>query len=233
MPVVRLSGAVTLVGEIVVVHETPCWVTETICPAIVSVPLRDALPVFAAIDNVTVPLPEPVALLVTAIHESVLTAVHAHPATDVTEMLPVDAATPRKARGRQGIGEGGRQLRHGERSGPALIVAERSAVVGSAATLYATVPLPLPLGALVIVNHGALLDAVHPQPLFAHREAARRNGRSDGHARGREHIGALAAACDTETICAPIAIVPLRPKPSRFRRWRNRPCRFQCRRRCR
>ena len=55
-------------------------------------PARGALPVFAAIDNDTVPLPDPVAPPVTVIHESVLTAVHAHPATDVTEMFPVDAA---------------------------------------------------------------------------------------------------------------------------------------------
>jgi hypothetical protein len=92
VPFVRVSGAETLVGEIVVVHETPCWVTVTVCPAIVSVPVRDALPVFAAIDNVTVPLPAPVVPPVTVIHGSALTAVHRHPATDVTEMLPVDAA---------------------------------------------------------------------------------------------------------------------------------------------
>jgi hypothetical protein len=53
---------------------------------------------------------------------------------------------------------------------PALIVAERSTVVGFAATLYATVPSPVPLGALVIVNHGALVDAVHAHPLFAATE---------------------------------------------------------------
>jgi hypothetical protein len=53
---------------------------------------------------------------------------------------------------------------------PALIVAERGAVVGLASTLYAMVPFPLPLGALVIVNHGELLDAVHAHPLFAATE---------------------------------------------------------------
>jgi hypothetical protein len=30
LPVVRVSGAVTLVGEIVVVHATPCCVTVTV-----------------------------------------------------------------------------------------------------------------------------------------------------------------------------------------------------------
>ena len=53
---------------------------------------------------------------------------------------------------------------------PALMVAERCAVVGLASTLYATVPFPLPLGALVIVNQGALLDAVDAHPLFAATE---------------------------------------------------------------
>jgi hypothetical protein len=56
------------------------------------VPVRDVAPVFAAIDNDTVPLPVPVAPPDTVIHESALTAVHAQPVTDVTEMLPVDAA---------------------------------------------------------------------------------------------------------------------------------------------
>ena len=55
-------------------------------------PVRGALPGFAAIDNDTVPLPVPVAPPLTVIHESALTAVHAQPVIDVTEMLPVEAA---------------------------------------------------------------------------------------------------------------------------------------------
>jgi hypothetical protein len=37
-------------------------------------------------------------------------------------------------------------------------------VFGFAATLYATLPLPVPLAALVIANHGAPLVAVQLQP---------------------------------------------------------------------
>jgi hypothetical protein len=35
------------VGEIVNVQDAPAWVTVNVCPAIVSVPVRDAAPVFA------------------------------------------------------------------------------------------------------------------------------------------------------------------------------------------
>ncbi len=50
------------------------------------------------------------------------------------------------------------------------MVAVRGVRFGFAATLYASVPLPLPLAPLVIVNHGALLVAVHAHPLFAATE---------------------------------------------------------------
>ena len=40
----------------------------------------------------------------------------------------------------------------------------RDAVAGLAATLYETVPLPLPLAPAVTVIHAALLVAVHAQP---------------------------------------------------------------------
>ena len=51
---------------------------------------------------------------------------------------------------------------------PAIVtVPTRTVVVGFAATVMLTAPLPLPLAPPVTVIHGALLTAVHQQPLEA------------------------------------------------------------------
>jgi hypothetical protein len=89
--VVALSGADTLDGEIVVVHGTPCWVTVSVWPAIVTVPVRDPAAVFAPIDSETVPFPLPDPPLETVIHGAELTAVHAQPPFAVTVTVPLDA----------------------------------------------------------------------------------------------------------------------------------------------
>jgi hypothetical protein len=48
---------------------------------------------------------------------------------------------------------------------PAMVaVPVRELAAGLAATLIATVPLPLPLAPLVTVSHDELLEADHPQP---------------------------------------------------------------------
>jgi len=91
VPVVAPSAAETLDGEIVVVQGTPCWVTVTAWPAIVTVPVRAPLAALAAIDSETVPFPMPDAPLATVIHAAELTAVHEHAAPPVTETVPVDA----------------------------------------------------------------------------------------------------------------------------------------------
>ena len=57
---------------------------------IVTVPIRDAVPGFAATVNVTVPGPDPAAPVVTVIQVALLTAVHAHP----TEPLTVTVTEP-------------------------------------------------------------------------------------------------------------------------------------------
>src|SRR5205814_4556552 len=74
------------------VHGTPACVTVKVFPAIVSVPVRDVPAVFAATLNVTLPLPEPDAPVVTVIHVALLTAVHAQPVGAVTVVLPVPPA---------------------------------------------------------------------------------------------------------------------------------------------
>jgi hypothetical protein len=81
------------VAESEYVHAVaPAWVTEKIWPAIVNVPERSAVVVFAATLNVTVPLSVPDAPLVIVIHATLLTAVHEHPVAIPTETLPFPAA---------------------------------------------------------------------------------------------------------------------------------------------
>jgi hypothetical protein len=67
-------------------------VTVTVCPAIVTVALRDAAVVFAGAVTATVPSPDPLAPLVMLSHVALLVAVHAQPAPAVTVTLPVPPA---------------------------------------------------------------------------------------------------------------------------------------------
>ena len=57
-------------------------------PAIVNVPLRLEVDVFAATLKATLPGPEPDPPLVTVIQDVLLPAVHAQPAPAVTELAP-------------------------------------------------------------------------------------------------------------------------------------------------
>jgi len=66
-------------------------VTVNVAPAIVSVPVRLDATVFAATLKPTLPLPDPVAPLVTVIHAALLAAVHAQPVGMLTLLLPVPA----------------------------------------------------------------------------------------------------------------------------------------------
>ena len=65
------------------------WVTVNVAPAIVSVPVRLEATVLVATLKPTVPLPDPVAPLVTVIQVALLAALHAHPVPAVTVLLPV------------------------------------------------------------------------------------------------------------------------------------------------
>ena len=67
----------------------PGCVTLKLCPAIVNVPVRELVVLFAAALNATGPLPLPLAPLVTVSHDVLLTPVHAHPTGDVTAVEPV------------------------------------------------------------------------------------------------------------------------------------------------
>ena len=67
-------------------------VTVTVCPPAVTVAFRDAVVVLAAAVTPTVPLPDPLAPLVTVSHVALLVAVHVQPAPAVTVTLPVPPA---------------------------------------------------------------------------------------------------------------------------------------------
>jgi len=69
------------------VQEIPAWVTVTVRPATVSVPVREVSAALAATEIVTVPLPEPLAPAVTVIQDALETAVQAHPVVVVTVRL--------------------------------------------------------------------------------------------------------------------------------------------------
>src|SRR5262249_57369720 len=74
--------------------EVPSCVTVSVTPAMVSVPDR-AEPLFAATENVTVPLSTPEAADVTVMNASLLFAVHAQPvACDVIVTVPVPPLAP-------------------------------------------------------------------------------------------------------------------------------------------
>ena len=92
-PVEASEAEETELGEIEMSH-VPAWLTVTVLPAIVSVPVRGAVAVFAATWNVTPaspvlfgPAPD-----VMVIHETLLTDVHTQAVGIRTETMPVPPA---------------------------------------------------------------------------------------------------------------------------------------------
>jgi hypothetical protein len=90
VPVLLPEPMLCDVGEIVSVQVMPAWVTVNVCPATVSVPVRDEVDPLAAKLKPTDPLPDPEAPDVTVSQPVLLLiAVHEHPAAAVTETVPV------------------------------------------------------------------------------------------------------------------------------------------------
>jgi len=78
----------------------PAWITVTVLPATVSVPVRGELEVFAATLNVTVPLPFPLAPEVIVNQEVLLVAAHVQPAVvETVELAELAAAAGLKVVG--------------------------------------------------------------------------------------------------------------------------------------
>ena len=63
-----------------------------VAPAIVSVPLRAVVDVFAATLKLALPEPNPNPPFVTVIHDALLVALHAQPKPAVTDVPPVPPA---------------------------------------------------------------------------------------------------------------------------------------------
>ena len=146
----------------------PFWVTVTVWPATVSVPLRCAVAVFADASKVTAPLPEPLAPLLMVSQAALLTAVQPQPPGAVTPVVeePADEVSVAVVGDTPNV--------HAAPScvtvtvWPATVsVPTRCAVDVFAVALKVTVPLPLPLAPPLIVSQAALLAEDHVQPLAA------------------------------------------------------------------
>jgi hypothetical protein len=132
----------------------------------VSVPAR-AAPVLAPDVKLTVPLPVPDAPAVTVSHGTFATAVHVQVPPDA-----VTATDPEPPVSATFWLVGAIAIVHGGGGGaacdtvnvcPPIVSVPLRAVPVFAATVNATVPLPVPEEPPVIVNHGTLATAVHPQ----------------------------------------------------------------------
>jgi hypothetical protein len=201
-----------LVGEIEAVQLAAACVTVNVAPAIVNVPVRIDAAGFAAMSNVTEPLPDPVAPPVTVIHAALLAAVHAQPVAAVTLLLPLPPAALADCVVGEIDGEHAAAACVTVNVTPAIVsVPVRVEATAFAATLKPAVPLPEPVAPLVTVIHAALLAAVHGQPvgivtsLLPVPAAAVKDWLA-----GEIDAVQLAAACVTVKLAPAIVSVPVR-----------------------
>ena len=142
-------------------HPLAC-VTVNGWPPIVRAPDR-ASPVLAAAVQFTVPLPLPLLPEVTVNHGALLEAVQAHPVPAVTLTLPVPPPACALPLG------GAIENVHAPvwftvKVWPPIVSVPDRAAPEVDATVYCTVPLPLPVAPDVTVSHGTLLVVVHAHP---------------------------------------------------------------------
>jgi hypothetical protein len=168
LPLPPVAATDCVVGEIEGEHDAAAWVTVNVAPAIVKVPVRLEATVFAVTLKPTVPLPEPLAPLVTVIQDALLPALQEQPVATVTPLLPV----PPAAVNDWVVGEmDGLQPAANcvtVKVVPAIVsVPVRLEATVFAATLNVTGPLPDPVAPPVTVIHAALLAAVQLQPVAA------------------------------------------------------------------
>jgi hypothetical protein len=165
LPLLAAAGNDWLVGDTAGEHEFPACVTVKVAPAMVSVPLRPD-PVLAAAVNLTDPLPDPVAPLVTVSHDALLAAVQLHPVAAVTLLLPPPPAAAIDCVVGEIDGEQDAAACVTVNVAPAIVsVPVRFDAALFAATLKAAVPLPDPVAPPVTEIQASLLAAVHEQPV--------------------------------------------------------------------
>ena len=167
-PVPPAAPTDKLFAEIAKVQPAAACVTVNVSSATVNVPLRCDVLVLADALKPTLPLPLPVAPLVTVSHPVLLTPLQVHPAGAVTFVEPV--ALPAAI---DWLG-GEMEYVHGAPAcmtlnvwPPTVNVPVRGTELAFADALKATLPLPLPLAPLVTVNHPLLLTPVQAQPFGA------------------------------------------------------------------
>jgi hypothetical protein len=151
------------VGDTEKVHGAAAWVTVTVCPAIVTVPVRGDWTVFAGIVSVSAPLPEPPAPD-SAIQDDELDADQVHPVRVVTVTSCVPAMYPRNG------AAGDTEKVHGA---PACVmvtlrpatttVPVREVRFGFSSMSSVSAPLPDALGIETVI-HGTAADADQTQP---------------------------------------------------------------------
>jgi hypothetical protein len=166
-PLPPAAGTDWLDGEIVNAHPLALCVTVNVWPAIIAVPVRGWVAVFAVALRLTVPLPVPVAPLVTVSQlVLLLTAVHEQPVGAVTlvEIVPAPATMSRLVGVSAKVHPAAACVTVNI-SPPIVSVPLREPALVFAATLNATVPFPLPLAPLVTVSQDVLLlTPVHAHP---------------------------------------------------------------------
>jgi len=164
LPVPAAAVKVCVVGEMAGEQAAAACVTVNVAPAIVSVPVRLVVTVFAATSNVTDPLPDPVAPPVTVIQAALLVAVQLHPVAADTALPPLAAAAVKDRLVGEIVGEQDAAACVTVNVAPAIVsVPVRLVATVFAATLKPTVPLPVRLAPDVMVSHEALLAADHAQ----------------------------------------------------------------------
>ena len=167
----------------------PGCVTLKLCPAMVSVPVRELVLLLAAALNATVPLPA--AARATGDRQPGRAVAHAGPRTPGrrrhARRTCAAACRYRTARRRERKRAVDAWLRHAEALSGNRQVPVRELVLLLAVALYATVPVPLPLAPPVTVSQDVLLlTPVHGTP--SRRRHTRRTcsaSRRDRAARGR------------------------------------------------
>lgn len=156
--------ALTKDGDTPKLHATAAWVTLTVLPATVTVPVRGEVAALAATASVTAPLAAPEVADGT-IHETLEAAAQVQPSVLVTATVVLDAALDSDAV------TGDTSKEHGAAAcvkvaarPPTVNVAERDSVAALADAVTVSIALPEPLDGSV-VSHVAPEAAVQAQPL--------------------------------------------------------------------
>jgi len=146
------------------------WLIVTICPATVSVPVRDAPPLEATL-NVTVPVPVPLVRPVRELHDVLLVADHSHvdgAVIDVESPLVADAETEMVRGETVGLAQlGGGASWSIVTDWPAMTTEAVRALLVFAETVNVTAPDPVPVAPSVITIHGVSVRALHAHPVGA------------------------------------------------------------------